>query len=215
MNNELWLFDYNQAKLYENFSKCEDIENKIKKYFDKIYDFSNKKVLEIGAGSGKFTGFLADRCKYLYAVEKINSLMEINQNKNKDKKNIEFILSNAKDILLAEKSIDYIFAGWSLTSMRDIFDDLFNKIDKVLKPNGKILIVENGGNDEFCELLNIENFTQQMINEYIKIGFKKKKILDTIIKFDQVETFYDAFPAYKDTELKSLKLKHNVIIMER
>lgn len=52
--------------------------------------------------------------------------------------------------------------------MRDIYDQVFANLYQILKPNGKIIIVENGGQDEFCKLLGIEEFTEQMKNEYKK-----------------------------------------------
>lgn len=215
MNKELWLFDYKQAEAYEKFSKSEDINNLIQKYLKEEYDFSNKIILEIGAGSGKFTGFLSDRSKKVYAVEKIESLLLINKEKHKNKNNVEFILSDIKDVKLEKNSIDYVFAGWSLTSMRDIYDQVFANLYQILKPNGKIIIVENGGQDEFCKLLGIEEFTEQMKNEYKKKNFKEKATLDTTIKFANEEVFYGAFPNYKKTVLKTLNIKHKVIIMEK
>lgn len=215
MNKELWLFDYKQAEAYEKFSKSEDINNLIQKYLKEEYDFSNKIILEIGAGSGKFTGFLSDRSKKVYAVEKIESLLLINKEKHKKKNNVEFILSDIKDVKLEKNSIDYVFAGWSLTSMRDIYDQVFANLYQILKPNGKIIIVENGGQDEFCKLLGIEEFTEQMKNEYKKMNFKEKATLDTTIKFANEEVFYGAFPNYKKTVLKTLNIKHKVIIMEK
>ena len=215
MNKELWLFDYKQAEAYEKFSKSEDIYNLIQKYLKEEYDFSNKIILEIGAGSGKFTGFLSDRSKKVYAVEKIESLLLINKEKHKNKNNVEFILSDIKDVKLEKNSIDYVFAGWSLTSMRDIYDQVFANLYQILKPNGKIIIVENGGQDEFCKLLGIEEFTEQMKNEYKKMNFKEKATLDTTIKFANEEVFYGAFPNYKKTVLKTLNIKHKVIIMEK
>lgn len=215
MNKELWLFDYKQAEAYEKFSKSEDINNLIQKYFKEEYDFSNKIILEIGAGSGKFTDFLSDRSKKVYAVEKIESLLLINKEKHKNKNNVEFILSDIKDVKLEKNSIDYVFAGWSLTSMRDIYDQVFANLYQILKPNGKIIIVENGGQDEFCKLLGIEEFTEQMKNEYKKMNFKEKATLDTTIKFANEEVFYGAFPNYKKTVLKTLNIKHKVIIMEK
>ena len=215
MNKELWLFDYKQAEAYEKFSKSEDINNLIQKYLKEEYDLSNKIILEIGAGSGKFTGFLSDRSKKVYAVEKIESLLLINKEKHKSKNNVEFILSDIKDVKLEKNSIDYVFAGWSLTSMRDIYDQVFANLYQILKPNGKIIIVENGGQDEFCKLLGIEEFTEQMKNEYKKINFKEKATLDTTIKCANEEVFYGAFPNYKKTVLKTLNIKHKVIIMEK
>lgn len=215
MNKELWLFDYKQAEAYEKFSKSEDINNLIQKYLKEEYDLSNKIILEIGAGSGKFTGFLSDRSKKVYAVEKIESLLLINKEKHKSKNNVEFILSDIKDVKLEKNSIDYVFAGWSLTSMRDIYDQVFANLYQILKPNGKIIIVENGGQDEFCKLLGIEEFTEQMKNEYKKMNFKEKATLDTTIKFANEEVFYGTFPNYKKTVLKTLNIKHKVIIMEK
>lgn len=215
MNKELWLVDYKQAEAYEKFSKSEDINNLIQKYLKEEYDLSNKIILEIGAGSGKFTGFLSDRSKKVYAVEKIESLLLINKEKHKSKNNVEFILSDIKDVKLEKNSIDYVFAGWSLTSMRDIYDQVFANLYQILKPNGKIIIVENGGQDEFCKLLGIEEFTEQMKNEYKKMNFKEKATLDTTIKFANEEVFYGAFPNYKKTVLKTLNIKHKVIIMEK
>lgn len=57
--------------------------------------------------------------------------------------------------------------------MRDIYDQVFANLYQILKPNGKIIIVENGGQDEFCKLLGIEEFTEQMKNEYKKWILKK------------------------------------------
>ena len=112
-------------------------------------------------------------------------------------------MSDIKDVKLEKNSIDYVFAGWSLTSMRDIYDQVFANLYQILKPNGKIIIVENGGQDEFCKLLGIEEFTEQMKNEYKKMNFKEKATLDTTIKFANEEVFYGAFPNYKKTVLKT------------
>lgn len=124
-------------------------------------------------------------------------------------------MSDIKDVKLEKNSVDYVFAGWSLTSMRDIYDQVFANLYQILKPNGKIIIVENGGQDEFSKLLGIEEFTEQMKNEYKKMNFKEKVMLDTTIKFANKEVFYGTFPNYQETVLKKLNIKHKVIIMEK
>lgn len=47
------------------------------------------------------------------------------------------------------------------------------------------------------------------------MNFKEKATLDTTIKFANEEVFYGAFPNYKKTVLKTLNIKHKVIIMEK
>ena len=62
MDKNLWLFDYNQGAAYEEFSKSEDVFDIIDGYLSSQYDFKDKTILEVGAGSGKFTSFLSREC---------------------------------------------------------------------------------------------------------------------------------------------------------
>lgn len=213
-SEELWLFDYNQGIYYEAFSQCEDYEQEITKFLEDRYDFSDKTILEIGAGSGKFTRFLSSACSKLYVVEKSESLMRINRMKNQGFSNIEFILSNVTDLKLPSSSIDVVFAGWSMTSMREHFDVIFDMFKSVLRDGGYILLVENAGDDEFCKVMDIENFTNDMESMYEDMGFLPLSILDTVIKLSHEEVFYDAFPNKMNVKLDSLELQHKVLLLE-
>lgn len=214
MNKDLWLFNYEEGMNYENFSKCEDYYNQIQEYLLDNYQLSDKTVLEIGAGSGKFTDFLSKNSKRLYVSEKSQSLIEINKSKNCNQKNIEFILGDAKDLNLQKNSVDIIFAGWSLTSMRDVYEELKPVLLNLLKKNGKIIAIENAGNDEFCKMMNIENFTKEIKEKFIEIGFVQKAILNTTIVLSSVETLKKAFPKLQNVNINNLEIKHNVLVME-
>ena len=69
--DKLWLFDYSDGAAYEAFSKCEDSEKKIAGYLVDNYRFQGQEILEIGAGSGKFTPLLASG-KILHVVEPVS-----------------------------------------------------------------------------------------------------------------------------------------------
>lgn len=213
-DNNLWLFDYNQGFAYEEFSKSEDINGLINECLLKNYNFKNKTILEIGAGSGKFTSFLSKLCSKLYVVEKNKILMEINRGKNNDKNNIDFILSDIKDLKMKKNSIDVIFAGWSMTSMRNLFDITFKIFKKILQKNGIILLIENAGNDEFSKITNIEEFTLDIKKTYIEMGFIEKEIIDTTIRLPHENIFYNAFPNKNKVNLTSLDIQHKVLILE-
>lgn len=214
INNDLWLFDYNQGAEYEAFSKSQDIFKAIDKYLSINYDFKDKIILEIGAGSGKFTSFLMEKCSKLYVVEKSPSLMQINQSKNHDANNLEFILSDVRDLKMGPESVDIIFAAWSLTSIRDSFDIVFDKFRNILRKDGLILLVENAGNDEFCKVMGIDEFTFEMRSAYVDMGFFPRKIVDTTIRLPYIDVFYKAFPNKKDVKLLSLDIQHKVLILE-
>lgn len=216
MSNEtskLWLFDYNVGLTYEKFSQCEDSEGLIFKYLRDNYDFSDKTVLEIGAGSGKFTKFLAESCKKLYVAERSPSLMKINKEKN-NLENAEFVLTDVKHLELPEKTVDVVFGGWSMTSMRDAFPEIFKVLKSVLKDDGKIILVENAGDDEFAAITGIEGLTLEMRDLYKRLGFSEKTVLSTCINLPNESVFYDVFPNQKDVKLDSLQIQHNVLILE-
>ena len=210
--DKLWLFDYSDGAAYEAFSKCEDSEKKIAGYLVGNYRFQGQDILEIGAGSGKFTPILASG-KVLRVVERSGSLVEINYRKN-HARNIRFYFSDMKDISFAEKSIDIIFGGWSLTSMRDSFDQILPILKRVLKDNGKIILVENAGDDEVSEIAGIEELSLEMRNFYRSIGFEEKALLDTTIVLPNEEVFYSAFPNKLHVSLNSLTIRHRVLILE-
>lgn len=214
LNNDLWLFDYNQGAAYEEFSKSEDVFKVINTYLLDNYDFKDKIILEIGAGSGKFTSFLSEVCSKLYVVESNASLMQINRNKNCDADNVEFILSDVRELVMEPNSVDIIFASWSVTSMRESFDVVFEILKKILRKDGMILLVENAGNDEFSKIMGIEKFTSEMKNAYVNMGFIQKKVVDTIIKLPHVDVFYNVFPNKKNVKLSSLEIQHKVLILE-
>lgn len=214
MNNDLWLFDYNQGVAYEAFSQSEDASKAIERYFSDNYGFKDKVILEIGAGSGKFTSFLAKACSKLYVVEKSASLMQINYDKNSDTENVEFILSDARELTMKLDSVDIIFAGWSLTSMREFLDTLCDMFKTILRKDGLVLLVENAGNDEFCKIMDIEDFTSEMENIYAQMGILPKKIDETVIKLPHEDVFRNAFPSKQDMKLQSLEIKHKVLILE-
>ncbi|MDD5396649.1 MAG: class I SAM-dependent methyltransferase [Candidatus Moranbacteria bacterium] len=214
INNDLWLFDYNQGAAYEAFSKCQDVFRVIETHLQNNFDFKEKVILEIGAGSGKFTPFLAKQCSKLYVVERSASLMQINRDKNIHAINTEFILSDVKDLAMKPNSIDVIFAGWSLTSMREYFGIILESFRKFLRKDGIILLVENAGNDEFCKIMNLEEFTSIMKNVYVDMGFTQRKVVSTTIKLPCKNVFYDAFPNKKEAMLPSLEIQHKVLILE-
>ena len=210
--DRLWLFDYSDGMAYEAFSRCEDSDSKIANYLVGNYRFQDQEILEIGAGSGKFTKILASG-KILHVVERSKSLMAINCRKN-SAENIHFYLSDVKDISFREKSIDLIFGGWSLTSMRDSFDLILPTLKRVLKDDGRIVLVENAGNDEFARIAGIEELSLKMREFYRSIGFEERALLDTTIALPNEATFYAAFPNKTNVSLDSLTIDHKVLILE-
>lgn len=214
IGKDVKLFDYKRGRAYEEFSKCQDINQNIISYLSTNYNFQNKIILESGAGSGKFTSFLANNCSRLLVVERSESLLQINMEKNKNKTNIKFFLSCMEEVKIEEKSLDIIFTGWSLTSLRWHFDVIIPKFKRILKNEGKVISIENAGNDEFCKLMELEDFTHKINQKYYQYGFVPKKEIDTIISFPNKKVFYEAFSNKQEVVLPSLNIQHRVVVFE-
>ncbi len=212
--NELWLFDYSNGGLYEEFSLCEDPDNKVGEYLTSNYNLFGKRILEIGSGSGKFTSLLASKCHTVFAVDKSDSLMQINKLKNSSYRNIQYILSNVAEIRLPSKSVDMVFAGWSMTSMKGHFAKLYTLFRRVLKDDGTIVLVENAGGDDFCDLVNISRLTDKMKRLYTKMGFSPRKVINTSITFPSIGVFNRIFPDKPGIVLPNLSLQFNVLVLD-
>lgn len=110
-----------------------------------LSDKSDLKILELGAGSGHYTEFLAQKGHEITVVEPVKALNELNQKNLKLKKldqNVEWIESDARQLQLS-KSYDLIL---NMGPMYHIFDlqereQLMRDLKKNLKPLGLLMSV--------------------------------------------------------------------------
>ncbi|MBQ2938157.1 MAG: methyltransferase [Clostridia bacterium] len=114
------------------------------------YPFKEKaEVLEIGAGMGAITSTLCERASKVTSVELSKQRATSIANRCKDKENLEIIVGNFNDIKF-DKQYDYITLIGVLeyaplyTGTKNSFNDFLDKIKKLLKKDGKLLIaIEN------------------------------------------------------------------------
>lgn len=110
----------------------------------------DSEVLEIGAGMGAITEILCKKCKRVVSVELSKNRATSIATRNQDKDNLEIIVANLNDVDFKDRKFDYItligvFEYAPLyTNTDNPFVDFLNKIKKLLKPDGKLLIaIEN------------------------------------------------------------------------
>lgn len=220
-----WVFSYNNALAYEKFSSVEDSNNLVFKYLIKHFDFKDKKVLEIGCGTGRYTKYLAPLAHQYFALEPSTNMLKITKKKCSKFKNIKFINCGGESIPLKTGNFDIIFASWALSSMnsKKIQKKAFNEMKRLLKNNGVIVLVENQHKSEFVDLLGIStNFKKSPSSYFInRFNFKLVKKINTFFKFKSVsnakKVFAQAFP-WLDTKAfftnkNNGKVKHGVLIL--
>ena len=188
--------------------------SKIRENVINWYDFKeNSSILEIGAGMGAITSVLCEKCKSVTSVElskkRANSILK----RNKDRKNLEIIVGNFKDIKFTKK-YDYVLLNGVLEyaalyiNSSNPYRDILNRIKKLLKKDGHILIaIENrtglkywaGAYEDHTGIV-FDGITNYQNKNDIKT-FTKLEIERLIESLGLKCNFYYMFPDYKFPEL--------------
>lgn len=142
-----------QANAYETMiSRQPDVSTTIKE----IRAFKDLDVLDLGAGSGRLSSFIAPEAKSLICTDISRPMLDIldmklsNQNQ---KRNWITMEADHRKLPIPNSSIDLVVSGWSIcylassdhieweTNLNDVLTELY----RILKPNGTIVIIETMG----------------------------------------------------------------------
>jgi ubiquinone/menaquinone biosynthesis C-methylase UbiE len=101
---------------------------------------SDISVLDIGCGNGALLKELSDRIKLGTGLDTSSEIIKNAIKLNSDKTNLSFKIIDGPYLPVEDKSIDLII---SLMSFRYLdWDPMMNEIKRVLKPGGKVLIID-------------------------------------------------------------------------
>ena len=132
--------DYDAEQDAPNFRFVREPEKKLIQTFFEKEDFSNTSILEIGAGTGRFSLLFAAACKSYTAVD-LSPVMLQQLTQKAEQEHITNITTIEGDFLQIPISdnFDYIV---SFTAIEYILDKktLFQKMAQLLKPSGKLFI---------------------------------------------------------------------------
>lgn len=144
-----------QADLYEKLILREDYRGNLPVELEKTADFTGKDVLELGAGTGRLTRWLAPRARQVTALDLSPHMLF----KAADVLWPEF---QSKTILAAgdhtslpvpSRSADVIISGWSVCYLVSwhpdnwvsLLEQALSEMERVLRPGGRIILVETQG----------------------------------------------------------------------
>jgi len=117
---------------YENLIKNDSI---IKK---ELEPFSNRRVLEIGCGTGRITEFVANDFGQVTGLDISEKMIEIGKERLATIRNLEMIATDGKNYPLDNSLFDLVFSFIVFQHMPDIktIRKNFEEITRVLKSNG-------------------------------------------------------------------------------
>ena len=209
---------YEENDIYEIFSIAEDYPNKI--YEILLPKVKGKIVLDLGCGTGKFMQkFYKETTKY-YGLDLSSKQLEIAKSKV-DSDSVEFLCCSAENIPLPDNSVDVIISTWVLGTILEV--DRRNKVlkemNRVLKKEGNIYLVENDIGGEFEEIRNRYPDIKRTkdYNDWIESnGFACDSRFETYFKFKDKEQAKNVFTNIWGTEIGNKVnrdiIKQNVVI---
>lgn len=127
--------------------QCIEIPNVLQ-----LTDFYNKIVLEIGCATGKSTLQTFERTKIYFGID--CDIRVINFCKEKyQKNNLFFLLNNAEDLLFKSEYFDIVYLPWIFNYIKNK-DKAVNEIFRVLKPGGKLILVDSSSECDYNNILS-------------------------------------------------------------
>lgn len=127
-----------------------------------LKNYDKPKILEIGAGTGKYSGYFADKGYDVTAIELVKHNFRVIEEKHK---NVKAIWGNALDLKLESDYYDIVLIFGPLYHLIDNEEKekALNEAKRVLKKDGTL-------------------FAAYIMNDYAIIthGFKENKIIDSI-----------------------------------
>lgn len=207
---------YKLNKYYEIFSQAEDYPKFILKELEKIS--KNKVILDAGCGSGKFISDVQHLAKKIYGVDA--SLEQLDTAKKKVTSDVELICCDLKKLPFDDNTFDVVYCAWVLGTILDKNKRItvLNELIRVLKKQGKLILVENniGGEfeiirDRYPDVKKTEEYNNWIINH----GFKEYKKISTYFLFKNIKIAKKTFEVIYGKEISqkvSNRINHEIII---
>ena len=160
-------------------------------------DLKGKRILELASGIGRYTRFFSERAHHLTTVDLVEQFVKKNRETHADCRNVEWICSDAMQLQLKEKSLDFIFSNWLFMYLEDReVRQLIDQLHRALSPNGELFFRES------CDLLR--SMSQKpgyfahyrTIGEYTDLLEKKWKILKEGEMKTYIYCFCDPFQCF-------------------
>jgi ubiquinone/menaquinone biosynthesis C-methylase UbiE len=115
----------------------------LRPYRERVIGAAERRVLEIGVGSGRNLPFYRSPVTELLALEPAPKLIAMARHAPHPGTPVNFIEASAEAIPLDDRSVDTVVTTWTLCSIPDAGMAL-TEMRRVLRPGGQLLFVEHG-----------------------------------------------------------------------
>ncbi len=144
-----------KAEAYEAMVAAEDYEGNLLPALVGIRPFTNQKIVEFGAGTGRITCLLAPLAAHIDACDSSAHMLNVAEDKLKAGgwQNWRLHVANNAQIPLPDRCADIAIEGWSFAhacgwypdSWRSEVSRMISEMKRLLKPGGTLILLETLG----------------------------------------------------------------------
>lgn len=176
---------------YDELVNNEDYNGNLNRYLLDNFNFNNKSVIELGAGTGRVSKVYAEFAKKVFLYDRSKHMLEkANENLRDILTPIEYGVLDNNEIHKIKTKADIVIEGWSfghtvIDNQENLFESvkkLVNDCIKIASDNGIIIFIETLGTNSKTPKapdINLAKFYSLLENEY---NFNRT-VLETDYKF--------------------------------
>jgi ubiquinone/menaquinone biosynthesis C-methylase UbiE len=99
-------------------------------------DVANKKILDVGAGTGRLSVRLSALGADMFALDVSDKMLGVLKDKNKK---IKIVFGDAEDIPFPNNTFDFVIAAFLIVHLKDP-SKFFDEAYRILKDDGKLIV---------------------------------------------------------------------------
>ncbi|NOU97745.1 methyltransferase domain-containing protein [Paenibacillus sp. LMG 31456] len=200
MPNHTSIYENEAEKYHELISKQADLDL----WIEEIRPLNGLDIVDLGAGTGRFTASLAAKAKSIIALDASEAMLRITADRltQAGLTNWRTQASDHRKLPLEDQSADLIVAGWSIcylgsTNVQDWEQNIhqvIGEIKRVLRSNGTVIIFETlgTGHDTPTAPDFLKSYYSMLVNNY---GFSHKWIrtdytFDSLLQAEELTRFF-------------------------
>lgn len=187
------------AALHARLSDAIDPDRKILAALERIVPLSGKRIADVGTGIGHYPLLLARRTGRTYGVEADPVVADVARRRiaASHQPNLRIVEGSADALPLRDGAVDVVLTG--LIDADDASLPAIAEAMRVLRPDGRLVVIGHYGRDDVSGLLEPEvvrhalEATQRRTGWWLRNGFKIK-VVHTRLDLRDEATAHDLLP---------------------
>lgn len=144
-----------QADVYDRLVEREDCDGNLRRLLERIARPDGADILELGAGTGRLTRWLAESARSVRAFDASEAMLEVARQRSAElgQTNCTFERGEHGAVPIDAKSADIALAGWSFgheisrrpDDWREVVGGYLDRMEAALRSGGRLIVIETLG----------------------------------------------------------------------